>query len=793
MFFIRLMINFIRTNQLNYLLVLSCICFIVSVFTLILRFENKKIKYSLLAVEIFAFLLDFFDRYAYIFRGNETALGYWMVRITNFIVFFSQLAETLAFNIYTNYVLNFKKSSKRFYGIVIFLVAGMICLIISQFTGWYYTFDSTNRYQRASLFPLCYLFPVVAFLLQSSIVCQYYKQLSKHIRFSVALFPIALFFASIVQLFTYGISLNTMSYATLAIILFICAICDVNANLEQASQKEITLLKEQSENMQELFTQTAEALASAIDAKDEYTHGHSVRVAEYSKKMAEMAWLDRQTCQEIYYAGLLHDVGKIGIPDGIINKDTRLSDEEYAEIKKHPGKGNEILKRINKLPYLSVGALYHHERYDGNGYPEKLKATDIPEFARIIAIADAYDAMTSKRSYRDPLPQQKVREEIVKGIGTQFDPEYARLMLHLIDLDTEYTMKERIESPELSGNDNILCAVYKEKYTEGILINPFKVKIKMKCKAIVRNEPFYPAIILFDSLDARIHEEERKQKDLIFTEYCCLKANGDYEISDIRKIEVNKKEKSLPSDAGEYTFEIEAVKRKDHILLHFDNGITEVESTIALHDNTRYAYISITGENCNITNIQIEREEKFYPAENIRRIAEEMIYIEGPEGDIPSIQVDSWRTASTKGILLDQSMNISFHMKSLPFARLVWHCPFAVLYTSGNTLINSPDYRELGLIRLDGEVWHYDPAVKNSLLLTSTNEFKDWNDWKQKNKSGHDINLAITKEDNVIIFQTECGGLIIKDTITLTGNFPKLYLALTGDQCVIENIRINRI
>lgn len=787
------MINFIRANQLEYLLVLSCICLLISFFTIILRFDNKKVKYSLLAVEMFAFLLDFSDRYAYIFRGNETELGYWMVRITNFLVFFSQLAETLAFNIYTNFVLNLKKTPKRFWGIVVFMVMGMICLIISQFTGWYYTFDSTNHYQRAHLFVICYLFPVVAFILQSSLVCQYYKKLSKHIRFSVVLFPVALFAASVVQLFVYGISLNTMSYGLLAIILFICAIYDVNANLEQAGKKEIALLKEQAENMQELFTQTAEALAGAIDAKDEYTHGHSVRVAEYSKKMAEMAGLDKQTCQEVYYAGLLHDVGKIGIPDGIINKDCRLSDAEYAEIKKHPGKGNEILRRINKLPYLSVGALHHHERYDGNGYPDKLKATDIPIFARIIAVADAYDAMTSKRSYRDPIPQQKVREEIVKGIGTQFDPEYSRLMLHLIDLDTEYTMKERIESPELAGNNNILCDVYKEKYTEGIVINPFKVRIKMNCKPIKKNKPFYPAIVLFDSLDARIHKEQKEKRDMNFTEYGDFKANGEYSTLDIRKIEFNKKEVGAPSKATGYTFEIEAVKFKDHILLNYNNGITEVESTIVLHDNTRFAYISLTGENCNITDILIEREENLYPVETIRRIAEERIYIDGPEGDIPSIQVDSWRTSSTEGILIDQSMNISFHMKSLPFARLVWHCPFAVLYTSSNARMDSPDYRELELIRFDGEAWHYDPAVKNSLLLTSTNEFKDWDSWKQKNKAGHDINLAITKEDNVIIFQTECGGLIIKDTLTLTGDFPEIYLALTGDQCVIENIRINRI
>ena len=195
--------------------------------------------------------------------------------------------------------------------------------------------------------------------------------------------------------------------------------------------------------MKELFIQTAEALAGAIDAKDKYTHGHSRRVAEYSQKIAEHAGFTESECEKIYFAGLLHDVGKIGIQDAIINKQGKLTDEEYAAIKEHPESGKAILEKINKLPYLSIGANYHHERYDGKGYPEGLKGEDIPEMARIIAVADAYDAMTSKRSYRHPLPQETVREEIVKGIETQFDPHFAKIMLHLIDEDAKYQMREK--------------------------------------------------------------------------------------------------------------------------------------------------------------------------------------------------------------------------------------------------------------------------------------------------------------------------------------------------------------
>ena len=193
-----------------------------------------------------------------------------------------------------------------------------------------------------------------------------------------------------------------------------------------------------------MLNQTALVLANAIDAKDKYTHGHSTRVAKYSKEIASLAGKSEQECEEIYYAALVHDVGKIGISDSVINKKGRLTDEEYEEMKKHPVIGKDILSSVNLSPFLVEGAYSHHERYDGKGYPEGKRGEETPELARIIAVADAYDAMTSKRSYRDPLPQEKVRTEIERGVGTQFDPNFARIMLRLIDEDTAYEMRERV-------------------------------------------------------------------------------------------------------------------------------------------------------------------------------------------------------------------------------------------------------------------------------------------------------------------------------------------------------------
>lgn len=183
-------------------------------------------------------------------------------------------------------------------------------------------------------------------------------------------------------------------------------------------------------------------LAEAIDAKDAYTKGHSNRVAEYSREIAKRAHYSEAAQDEVYMMGLLHDVGKIGVSDAVITKPGRLTDEEFGQIKTHPEKGAKILQSIEELPKLAVGAKWHHERYDGKGYPDGLKAKEIPEEARIIAVADAYDAMTSNRSYRKVMDQEAVRKQIEMGKGTQFDPDFADVMLQMIDEDSEYRMRD---------------------------------------------------------------------------------------------------------------------------------------------------------------------------------------------------------------------------------------------------------------------------------------------------------------------------------------------------------------
>jgi HD-GYP domain-containing protein (c-di-GMP phosphodiesterase class II) len=299
-----------------------------------------------------------------------------------------------------------------------------------------------NRYVRAPGFLVCEIFPMGMLFLHLSVIIRYYKNLTPLMRTSTLLFVLMPTVATVVQIFAYGVSLTNMSTVGAAMQFYMFTLVDLDRAAEKAIQMQIEFLQDEQKDIHTLFVQTAEALSGAIDAKDKYTHGHSLRVAEYSRKIAALAGMDESECEEVYFAGLLHDVGKIGISDSIINKEGTLNDEEFHVIQRHPVIGRQILSSIGKSPYLSIGAHHHHEHYDGTGYPDHLKGNDIPVAARIIAVADAYDAMTSKRSYRDPIPQQRVREEIVKGIGKQFDPLYAKLMLQLMDQDSEYQMKD---------------------------------------------------------------------------------------------------------------------------------------------------------------------------------------------------------------------------------------------------------------------------------------------------------------------------------------------------------------
>ena len=194
-------------------------------------------------------------------------------------------------------------------------------------------------------------------------------------------------------------------------------------------------LHDKNEELERAYLDTIGILRQTVEAKDPYTRGHSDRVSEYSVLIGKKLGLDEKTLHILKIGVLFHDIGKIGIPDSILLKESKLSDEEYSQIKNHPMIGVHMLGDAAIFTDILPIVKHHHERYDGRGYPSQLVGDDIPYVARIAAVADTFDAMTSKRSYRDSLPIDVVRAEIERCSGTQFDPNIAKVFLDIMDND----------------------------------------------------------------------------------------------------------------------------------------------------------------------------------------------------------------------------------------------------------------------------------------------------------------------------------------------------------------------
>lgn len=191
-------------------------------------------------------------------------------------------------------------------------------------------------------------------------------------------------------------------------------------------------LSETNEKLEEAYMSTIQTLRYTVEAKDTYTIGHSDRVSKYSVLIGKYLNLSDSELHDLELGGLFHDIGKIGIPDAILRKEERLTDDEYSEIKNHPTIGSHILSSATIFKNIIPMVKHHHEKYDGTGYPGKLKGEEIPYFARITTIADAFDAMTSKRSYRSSLSIDIVISEFEKGKGTQFDPKLTDVFLDIL-------------------------------------------------------------------------------------------------------------------------------------------------------------------------------------------------------------------------------------------------------------------------------------------------------------------------------------------------------------------------
>ena len=192
-------------------------------------------------------------------------------------------------------------------------------------------------------------------------------------------------------------------------------------------------LSDTLERLEKAYLDSIETLRYTVEAKDPYTKGHSDRVSAYSVLLGKYVGLPEEDLKTLKIGGLFHDIGKIGIPDSILLKEAKLTDDEYSQIKNHPSIGAHILCNAEAFKDIIPIVKHHHEKFDGTGYPGKLKGNDIPYFARIAAIADTFDAMTSRRTYRDSLPIDVVKAEIERCSGTQFDPELAKVFLDILN------------------------------------------------------------------------------------------------------------------------------------------------------------------------------------------------------------------------------------------------------------------------------------------------------------------------------------------------------------------------
>lgn len=791
------MLHFIIDHQLDMMLALSSICGTIAIFVLLAKALPMTRRMTLLFLELSAMILLYMDRLTYIYNGNATKLGFVINRVSTFMDFVFTDVVVLAFNLF---LIDLYKNDGKMPKIPIrlqlcnvFMIIGIAFCIVGDITGMYYTFDASNIYSRGSGYIISYLFPFFVPLIQLSVIIQYRKLLNRKVVIANILFMIIPQMCSIAQLFIYGTSFTNIGIIITAIIIYIVALSNLNSEMEEAKKNEIDYLRKQQESMWRLFNQTASAFMGAIESKDVYTLGHSDRVGNYAKAIAKTVGKNEKECNEIYIGALLHDIGKIGLPEAILNKGKQLNDEELSIYRRKAVIGADILANISEYPYLKEAAHYSHERYDGSGYPEHLKGEEIPEIARIIAVADYYDNLTSRKYNREAFPQSVVREEFLKGAGTKFDPRFASVMVGLIDSDKDYKLRENVEDIDAKPEEYLIINEYRSKVTKGILVENTVTKISFEWSLDTNSPTGFsaPSIIVFDAYDGRIHADEKSIEAFAYLEFGEIWFNGHFNSTKARNMEVNITQKG----EGELNFysasyEITAAKFEDHVKIVISGQIEEIEVLIALPENSKYAYIGLTGEYCEINNITIEKTEQELTARDFQRIASASNFINRLEGDIPNIQIDRFRSTTSEGTLITDGLNVEFHTMSLPSANFVWNCPYIVLYSADDGKVDGENYLEYALIKMNGEAESDSTIATNDVTVKKTREFKGWDNWKEKNKQGMECHVSFRILGDTIAMALENSDFRINNSTTFLIMPEKLYFAITGDECAITDIRI---
>ena len=785
------MYDFIRNNQLDIMLALSSACMVFALMLVVTRFLNRIRKTILLFMELIATFLLFFDRMAYIYSGDVSHKGFVMVRMANFMVFFLTSAIILGFNLYLIDLITVEgRSDKipvRLKVVTTGAVLGMALVVISQFTGFIYYIDDLNVYHRGPGFLTAYLIPVVCPIIQYTVIRRLKRVVSSLVYISLVFYIFVPIIVGVIQIFTYGISIVNMSMVLVSISLYIFTYLDINETVIKAHRIEMEGLEEEKKSIKRLFDQTANAFVAAMEKRDTYSDGHSARVAALAKRIAQRAGKNEEECDEVYYAGLLHDVGMMGIPDYLLNKTDGLTPEEEKLIKNKPLIGEDILSNIREYPYLKDGALYLHERYDGTGYPDGIKGKEIPELSRIINIADAYDTMAVGKKNREPEPYQTVREEFITGSGNQFDPAYTEIMINIMDEELGLGKDEEPAPVE----SELECAEYRSAISQGIPVTGEVTVIRFRVKDSAKERSVHsaPSIILFDSYDRRVHDNPKAILAYHYQEYGEVWFDGNFVSTDARKMETAVVPQNSHGEEGVY--EIIAGRVDDHVSVKMTAPDAAVSVVMALEDKSKASYIGITGENCSIYGLTVEKTGDMVKKGDIKRIADEISYIERMEADIPNVQIDSFRSGATEGIAIKEYLKIDFHTMSLPSSSLIWHCPQVVLFYSEDGRVYGEGYKEYELIKINGEADGDNDEATNSFTIKKQDSFPGWDTWKAANKEGMECSVIFERKRNKVVTTTSNMGIDIVNTTVVKDGAKEIYAALTGDQVALTDIRID--
>lgn len=543
--------------------------------------------------------------------------------------------------LYVVLLLMTRNSDKKHITLWLFIPSFITILvsILAFFTDWVFSYNENNQFCGGPLRYAYFVILVIYFIMILSINVINRKNDPKE---TILLFGVIMLLIVdiVVELAVYNNSVHcfVMPLATTFYLMYFLAAF----HEEKVSDINRIFSETEEQRSRQMLDQAIETLAYTIDAKDRYTKGHSFRVAKYSRQIAKMQSKSDEECRKIYLAGLLHDIGKISIRDEIINKNGKLTNEEYEQIKKHPVKGGKILEKMMDFPFLQEGALYHHERYDGTGYPKGLKGEEIPEIARMIAVADAYDAMTSYRSYRNVMDQAVVKQEIWKGSGTQFDPFFAKLMISLIDADLNYDMREKPDyldeiifddqggevswkyEPTVIIDENqvmqetsvdtlgefTMCVNNWANPTKPVAVNSEIHTVKFKSTTNQDGEFvwFVPTVIVFSSEDGNIGGEGYDELGVFVSGGYSWKVGSsiDESIRVIKTENFRNYDQWIQRNKTGMEFKASVVRYGSLVNVKIENDLLIVEGELILpNDYERNIYFAITGERCNIEEVTL--------------------------------------------------------------------------------------------------------------------------------------------------------------------------------------------